>query len=212
MVSSKIKAKNIALFNENLRYDSPEDIIRFALQFAKKPIVTTSFGAHSAAILNATTQVKKDIQVIWCDTGFNTEATHIHASRLIEMLSLDVEIFTPIFSDPELEHVQNINELNRFQQQKFAEIVKLEPFRRAMAKHRPDVWFTTVRKNQTAYRDTLDILSITHDGILKVSPFYHYTDDEIKTYLEMNKLPVEYDYFDPVKDINKGECGIQLLN
>ena len=211
MVYNTITPFNIALFNENLRYDTPETIIKFVLKFASNPVVSTSFGGHSAAILYATTKLQKDIKVIWCDTGFNTEATKNHAKCLIESFQLNIEIFRPVDKISFLRTKTGLPDLSNPDYALFAETVKLEPFRRAMRQYNPDVWFTTVRKNQTAYRDSLDILSFTEDGVLKVSPFYHFNDEQIKAYLKKFNLPAEYDYFDPVKANDKRECGIQLL-
>ena len=212
MVADFISSKNIGLFNENLRHELPEDIVRFVLQHAKKSVVTTSFGAHSAAILYATTHIKADIQVIWCDTLYNTKATYKHADKLIDKLALNVEVFSPIQSDIIIKSKEELMDLNQKDHDRFAETVKLEPFKRAMQKHKPDVWFTTVRRKQSSYRDSIDILSFTGDGILKVSPFYYYDDNQIRAYLKEHNLPVEYDYFDPVKIFGHKECGIQLLN
>lgn len=210
MITDKITAQNIALFNENLRYEEPKTTINFALRWADRPLVTTSFGAHSAAILHATTSKKSDIQVIWCDTGYNTEATLAHAESLTRIFNLNLEIFRP---NPSLQNIDASNYLSGAHDsnhQQFAEKVKLEPFARAMQKYKPDVWFTTIRKGQTTYRDTLDILSLTEDGILRVSPFYHFSDEQIKDYLKKYNLPTEYDYFDPVKAEKNRECGIQF--
>ena len=91
----KITPQNLALFNQNVRFEDPLEIIAFALEFSERPVVTTSFGPYSAAILQACSKVKKDIQVIWCDTGYNTEATYKHAHYLIEKLQLQIEIFSP---------------------------------------------------------------------------------------------------------------------
>ena len=90
----------------------------------------------------------------------------------------------------------------------FTEQVKLEPFKRAMAEHKPDVWFTNLRKGQTAFRDSIDIVSQAADGTLKVSPFYHYSDEELDAYLEENNLPNEFKYFDPTKVLSNRECGL----
>lgn len=209
MINNKITRENISLFNANLRYEEPKTIISFALRMAERPLVTTSFGAHSAAILHATTSKKSDIQVVWCDTGFNTEATLAHAENLTAVFNLNLEIFRPISSLLNTEASVNLS-VDDPNYEQFAERVKLEPFTRAMAKHRPDVWFTTIRKGQTAYRDTLNILSLTEDGILRVSPFYHFSDEQIKNYLKKHNLPSEYDYFDPLKVEKGSECGIQL--
>ena len=212
MVKLKITPKNLYLFNQNLRYEDPHTIIKFVLQFAQSPVLTTSFGTHAAAIIHATNRVKKDVPVLWCDTGYNTEATYKHAQNLTERFNLNVEIFTPKFTTAYINASLGVPEIGNPEHKKFAEIVKLEPFERAMEKHQPDIWFTTIRKNQTAYRNTLDILSFTKDGVLRVSPFYHFTDEAIKEYLSQHNLPMEYDYFDPVKAMNHRECGIQFTN
>ncbi|MEL6811233.1 MAG: phosphoadenosine phosphosulfate reductase family protein [Bacteroidota bacterium] len=209
---NKITSQNIALFNANLRYENPQDIISFVLQLAKRPIVTTSFGAYSAGILHACTQVKKDIQVIWCDTGYNTPATYGHVQRLSDLLQLNLDVFTPKYTTAFIDHMLGRPDVTNPKHQQFSEEVKLEPFQRAFAKHQPDVWFTNLRHGQTAHRDHLDILSFSSTGLLKVSPFFYFSDSQMLAYLEENELPVEFDYFDPVKALEHRECGIHLKN
>ena len=90
----------------------------------------------------------------------------------------------------------------------FSDQVKLEPFKRAMNEHQPDVWFTNLRKGQTAFRDSIDIVSIGKDGVLKVSPFYNWSNEALDKYLEENNIPNEFKYFDPTKVLENRECGI----
>ena len=92
----------------------------------------------------------------------------------------------------------------------FSEIVKLEPFRRALADFKPDIWFSNIRIRQTELRSSKDILSYSKDGILKISPFYYWTDDDLDGYLEAHNLPKNSTYFDPVKALESRECGIHL--
>ncbi|MFT6602199.1 MAG: phosphoadenosine phosphosulfate reductase [Dokdonia donghaensis] len=79
-----------------------------------------------------------------------------------------------------------------------------------MATQKPDVWFTNLRKGQTALRDSLDIFSVSKAGVLKVSPFYNYSDSDLDVYLKEHKLPNETDYYDPTKVLAHRECGIHL--
>jgi len=201
---------DLSSLNNKFRNSDADDIIQFAINLAERPLVTTSFGAHSAAILYGTTRLNKNIQVVWCDTLFNTEATYKHAEVLISMLQLNIEIFRPMGEVLGANLLSEKKEIQDFDANEFARKIKLEPFNRAIHKYKPDVWFTTIRKNQSSYRNTLNVFSLTSDGILRVSPFYHYTDDEIRYYLTKNELPMEYDYFDPVKSSSKSECGIQI--
>ena len=74
--------------------------------------------------------------------------------------------------------------------------------------HEPDVWFTNLRKGQTAFRDSIDVVSQDVKGVVKVSPFYHYTDEALEAYLEEHNLPNEFKYFDPTKVLGHRECGL----
>ena len=46
-----------------------------------------------------------------------------------------------------------VPEINDPSHKEFTEQVKLEPFRRAMAEIKPDLWVTNLRKGQTDFRN-----------------------------------------------------------
>ena len=162
------------------------------------------------AILKAVTEVQKEIKVIWCDTGYNTPQTYKHAEEIIEAFNLNIYLYTPKQTVAHRNIVLGIPTIEDQKQDIFTEQVKLEPFSRAMKEHQPDVWFTNLRKGQTSFRNSIDIVSKSKDGIIKVSPFYHWTDEALDTYLEENGLPNEFTYFDPTKVANNRECGLHI--
>ncbi|MGB5358048.1 MAG: phosphoadenosine phosphosulfate reductase family protein, partial [Eudoraea sp.] len=151
---------------------------------------------------------KSDIPVIWCDTGYNTPHTYKHAQDLIDRLNLNIKLFVPKQTSAHRDAVMGIPDIDDSRHKLFTEQVKLEPFRRAMSEYRPDVWFTNLRKGQTALRDTLNILSLSDAGVLKVSPFYHWSDTRLDVYLNQRGLPNEHNYYDPTKVLENRECGI----
>lgn len=206
----KFTTENIKQFNESLRRQNPLDIAIWAIENAKKPVVTTNFRPYEAAILFASAKAKKDIPVIWCDTGYNTPNTYRHAIDVIQLLDLNIDLYVPSQTAAHRDVVMGIPGIDDERHQLFTAQVKLEPFKRAMAAHKPDVWFTNLRKGQTAHRDNLDILSLSGDGVLKVSPFYNYSDEELDVFLAENNLPNEHDYFDPTKVLENRECGLHL--
>ena len=194
--------------NASLRDKSPEEIVEWAIQQAKKPVVTTNFRPYESAILHLTTKVSPTLDVVWCDTGYNTSATYRHAKELIEKLNLNIHIYVPQQSVGYRNVVLGIPEVDTPEHKIFSDQVKLEPFQRAMKIHAPDVWFTNLRKGQTAFRDGIDIVSQGKDGILKVSPFYNFSDEELDLYLAKHQLPNENNYYDPTKVLENRECGI----
>ncbi|WBU88160.1 phosphoadenosine phosphosulfate reductase family protein [Cellulophaga omnivescoria] len=194
--------------NAQFRGIPPEEIISWAIEYAKNAVITTNFRPYEVAILNAVTAIKKDIPVVWCDTGYNTPNTYKHAEELISTLDLNVKLYVPLQTSAHRDAVMGIPSIDDPKHKEFTEQVKLEPFKRAMAEHKPDVWFTNLRKGQTALRDSLGILSLSKDGILKVSPFYHWSDVQLDAYLAERNLPNEHKYFDPTKVLENRECGL----
>ncbi|NLP58577.1 phosphoadenosine phosphosulfate reductase family protein [Lutibacter sp. B1] len=203
-----MKNLNLKQINKELRYKSPEQIIAWAIEIAKNPLVTTNFRPYEVAILYACKQVKKDIKVIWCDTGYNTVNTYAHANELIEGLNLNVFLYVPKQTAAYRDAIMGIPDIDDPMHKVFTNQVKLEPFNRAMKEHKPDVWFTNLRKGQTAFRDSIDIVSVGKEGLLKVSPFYYWSDVELDEYLNQHNLPNEFVYFDPTKVLENRECGL----
>ena len=195
-------------YNQELKDKSPLEIAQWAVSKAKKAVVTTNFRPHEASILHVSVAAQKDMPVIWCDSGYNTPNTYRHAEEVINQLDLNVKLYVPQQTVAHRDVVLGVPGIDDPKHAEFTKQVKLEPFGRAMAEHKPDVWFTNLRKGQTALRDSLDILSVSKDGVLKVSPFYNYTDEELDVYLEENGLPNEHKYFDPTKVLGNRECGL----
>jgi phosphoadenosine phosphosulfate reductase len=204
-IMNEIELKEINIKLEN---KSPKEIIEWAIQFSKEAIITTNFRPYESAILYAVTTVEKEIKVIWCDTGYNTVETYKHAEKLIETLDLNVELYVPKQTVSHRNVALGIPSVEDPKHQIFTEQVKLEPFQRAMKEHQPKIWFTNLRKGQTAFRDEIGIVSVSKNGIVKVSPFYHWSDAELDVYLKENKLPNEFAYFDPTKVESNRECGL----
>ncbi|MGB5698709.1 phosphoadenosine phosphosulfate reductase family protein [Muriicola sp.] len=206
----KFTNQHLQHLNAQFRGIPTEEIIGWALDYARSAVVTTNFGPFSASILHAVTAIKNDVPVIWCDTGYNTEATYKHTEDVMKTLDLNIKIYVPQQTRARRDVLMGIPDIEDPRHAEFTQQVKLEPFRRAFREHQPDVWFTNIRKGQTAYRDTLDILSISKDGILKVSPFYHWNDQQLSAYLKHHHLPNEPNYYDPTKVLQNRECGIHL--
>lgn len=199
---------DLQALNEKLSKATPKEIISYALSIAKKPIITTNFSSFSASILHAVVTEQPDIDVVWVDTGYNTPQTYKYAVNLIERLRLNIHSYVPKQSVAHRNVVLGIPTIDDPKHAEFTQQVKLEPFKRAMDIHQPDVWFTNLRKGQTAFRNSIDVLSYSKDGVLKVSPFYHYSDEEVQAYLDTYDLPNEARYFDPTKQFANRECGL----
>ena len=201
---------DIDIWNKILRDKTPNEIAEWALRLSNNIIVTTSFGMYSSVLLSTISRLDHNIRVVWCDTLYHQPSTYKHASTLIKEYKLNVLKYKSLLSKEEIGATIGLPNLEDDNHSIFSEVVKLEPFRRALNEQNPEVWFTNIRVRQTEYRAKKDILSYSKDGILKVSPFYYWTDEELDDYIMTYQLQKNRDYFDPIKALFNRECGIHL--
>ena len=207
-------AGEIAEANEALRVKSPLEVIEWAIARAEgRAIVSTNFRPYEAVILHLATQVQPDIRVLWVDHGYNREATYQHAEELKAKLNLNIQAFVPKYTtahyDAVYGGVPELTEENEEAIKAFSTAMKLEPFQRGMRDLAPTVWLTALRKVQNPNRAELDIVSPDNNfNSLKVSPVFHWSDEQMESYLKEHDLPNEWDYFDPAKADEKRECGL----
>lgn len=201
---------NLEKINAELSTKSPTEVVEWALNIDENAVVTTNFRPYEQCILHACTKVKEDLKVIWVDSGYNTPALYRHAKNSIDQLKLNIDIYTPQLSRAYRDVVLGIPEIDTPEHDEFTRQVKLQPFQEAMNEHQPKIWFTNLRKGQTALRDSLDIVTKDKTGRIKVSPFYHYSDEEMEVYLRQNNLEKEENYYDPTKALANRECGLHL--
>jgi len=208
IILKMITQDSINELNTLFKNAKPSEIIQKAIELNNEAVVTTNFRPYEAAILHAVNSVIPNISVVWCDTGYNTPQTYKHAEKVIKELNLNVFLYVPKQTTAHRDVVMGIPSVDAPEHTLFTEQVKLEPFRRAMEEHKPKVWFTNLRQGQTAFRDSIGVFSVSKDGVLKVSPFYYWSDADLDAYLEQHNLPNEFKYFDPTKALENRECGL----
>lgn len=197
-----VKNKDIAY---RFQLAASKEAIRLALANSETPVVTTKFTEDSAVFLHLLSNINPDITVLWIDTGYNTRATLEFSKALSARLCLHLRTFHPqnhtIIIPPELDSPEH----NEFVHQ-----VKLEPFKRAMAHLKPDVWLSSIRRYQSAYRNTLSVFDQTADGLLKVSPLLDWSPETVQRYSDEYALPSGPTCYDPTKGEPFRECGLHL--
>lgn len=196
--------------NKLLREASAEEVVRWALDQDKTSILTTSMGRNAAAMLHLVTRVDPSVSVIWIDNGYNLRDTYIIAERLIQQLELNIHVYSPLMTSERRNAIMGgIPTIDEEQQhQLFTQQVKLEPFNRALAEFKPDLWITGIRREETDHRKTLDILSMDGRGIVKVAPMFYWSEADVNAYMEQHRLPTCKHYFDPTKVQDGRECGL----
>ena len=196
--------------NANLRGASPQEVVRWALDLQRPTIATTSMGRNAAVMLHLVSEIDRDLPTIWVDTGYNLRDTYIVAERLIRDLHLNIHVYSPQMTSERrnaiMGGIPTVDEVERHQE--FTRQVKLEPFDRALADFRPELWLTGIRREETEHRKTLDIVSMDARGIIKVAPLFYWSEEQVEDYMEQRQLPSCRHYFDPTKVQDGRECGL----
>lgn len=197
--------------NQDLKDKSPVEIVRWALSLGKQVMGTTSFAQNSAVMLKIITDADPSIPVVWVDSGYNVPDTYRVAERLMEQLKPNMKVYIPDMTAERrnaimggIPHPDDDPEVHA----DFTRQVKLDPFQRALAELKPEVWLTGIRREETDFRKTLDIVTVDNRGILKVAPIFYWNNEDIEDFMEEHSLPTCKHYFDPTKVSDNRECGL----
>jgi len=191
----------------------PQALLDWAHGLGGKAIVTTNFGPFAAVLLHMVTRVQPQIPVLMVDSGYGTEATYRFADELTRLLRLNLHTFVPARTRAMREALEGgIPGPDDPRHAAFTREVKLEPFGRALAQMQPQLWFTALRKDQTEFRASLQPVTLSREGILKVSPVFHWSSQQMNQYLKQHQLPNNFDYYDPTKAEDKRECGLHVAH
>lgn len=208
--TSPANSLDLGAVNARLRGCSPEEIVRWALSLKLRTVVTTSMGINAGATLHAVASVDASIPVIWVDSGFNLRDTYQVAEELEARLQLNLHVYSPSMTaeriSVRLGGVPLPDEPEKHAW--FTQVVKLDPFQRALNELRPEVWITGIRRDETEHRRQLDIVSVDKRGLIKVAPFFEQTAADVEAYMARHQLPSCRHYFDPTKVDAGRECGL----
>ncbi|MBD2858986.1 phosphoadenosine phosphosulfate reductase family protein [Spongiibacter sp. KMU-158] len=210
-MSFGVGSLDLAAANAELRNLSAEEIICWTMALGETAMGSTSFSPNSAVMLKLLTDNAPNAPIVWADSGYNVADAYRVAEQLIELLKPNLKIVTPEMTAERrnalmggVPHPDDNPDLHK----EFTRQVKLEPFNRAIAEIQPKIWFSGIRKEETEFRQSLDILSWDKRGILKVAPIFYWSEDDIEAYMATHKLPSCRHYFDPTKVADNRECGL----
>ena len=165
---------------------------RIQWAFAALPgehVLSSSFGAQSAAVLHLVTRASADIPVVLVDTGYLFPETYRFADELTTKLRLNLKVYRPEIGVAWMEArfgklweqgIEGINRYNRLR--------KVEPMQRALGDLGARAWIAGLRRSQTSTRANIEFLEL-RDGRWKFHPIADWNDRDAWNYLQAHQLP-----------------------
>ena len=97
---------NLRKYNQELLDMKPQEMLTWGYEkFNNQFAITTSFGIQSSVLLKMVSELclQKKIKIFWIDTGYLPPETYNYAEKLIEELSLEVEVLQSELSPARME-------------------------------------------------------------------------------------------------------------
>ena len=184
---------NIKEHNKKLKDMTPKGMILWGYEnFDNHFAITTSFGIQSSVILHMIKQcsLQKKIKIFWIDTGYLPSETYQYAEKLINDLSLEIEVLQSELSPARMESIYGkLWETNKScDLDKYHELRKIKPLENALNKHKIYCWASGVRSEQTVHRNKMKYVDVIRDR-LSIRPLLNWTNKDIFYYMKENKLP-----------------------
>ncbi len=184
---------NLEGHNTKLKDMTPKEIILWGYKnFDNHFAITTSFGIQSSVILHMVHQhsLQKKIKIFWIDTGYLPPETYKYAERLINDLSLEIEVLQSEISPARMESLYGkLWETNKSSDlDKYHDIRKIQPLENALDKQDIFCWASGVRSEQTNNRNKMNFVDVIRKR-LSLRPLLSWKNKDIFYYMKENQLP-----------------------
>jgi phosphoadenosine phosphosulfate reductase len=187
-------ADNLDLQALNPMFEStdPAKIVDWAVaNFGDELLMSSSFGAESAALIHLAGSAKPGIRIVFVDTGYLFPETHQFMEELRRRFNLNVWTYRTR-NDP-IAYLHKAGEENpawRKDVDSCCAANKIEPFQRAMAELAPKAWLRGIRRNQNANRRQREFVEWSaRYNCYAISPLLNWGAREIHAYLKKHDLP-----------------------
>jgi len=180
--------------SKNLETKSAEELLQWAMdQYGLKAGLACSFGMEDMVLINMIAKLKGPITIFTLDTGRLHEETYEIMERVRSHYGLEIKTYFPDSGQVEKlvrgkgffsfkESIENRKEC--------CAVRKIEPLNRALAEL--DAWVTGLRRNQAVTRtETPKVIEDTdHPPLIKINPLADWTQEQVESYIEKHKVPV----------------------
>jgi len=191
MITDSAKRREVSLKDlPDLESKSATERMEWAIRnYRDQMVLTTSFGAQSAAFLHLATQQNPRLPILFIDTGYHFPETLLFAKELTKKLNLNVTTVRPLLTPQQLEEEHGrLWEMGPTGLEKFHEIIRVEPLRRALSDLNPTLWVAGLRRTSSESREKLSVISSSQSR-LKLLPLLDWTDRQVGDYLRLHSLP-----------------------
>ena len=166
---------------------TPQEIIKWAVDtFWPQIALSSSFQTQSMPLLHMASRIRRDILVLFLDTGYHFWDTLIFREQLASEWHLNV---LDVYRDTRWDVFarQHTRTLPLEDPNLCCFLHKVQPMQKALKDML--AWISGIRRDQTSVRANAKILELQSDGLVKVNPLLNWTKADVQRYMEEHNLP-----------------------
>jgi len=189
---------------------TPQEILSSGMEAANGPVsLACSFSLEDVAIIDIAHKAGLKLGVFALDTGRLNEETYEVADALVERYRLKIDWYFP--KHEAVEELERTEGLFSFRESldkrhECCGIRKVEPLSRALKDLKG--WVTGMRREQSVTRGDLKAIELDelNGGILKINPLIDWSEEQLLSYTEEQRLPKNRLYSQGYRSIGCAPC------
>ncbi|CAE7059845.1 unnamed protein product [Rhizoctonia solani] len=190
-LSLPLSQEQLDAINEQLRKESPQGILGWAVTHLPNLYQTTAFGLTGLAATDMLAKITPSPPpLIFIDTLYHFQETLDLANEVQQRYRSTMHVYRPDGTDTvedfERVHGQKLWETDEAQ---YDYLVKVEPARRAYRELDVRAVITGRRATQGADRANLQPVEVDSTGLVKVNPLFAWSFAQVKSYVDEHNVP-----------------------
>ncbi len=167
-----------------------KEILREHIEkLGEKACFTCSFQVEDVVILHMLLDIKRDIPVLFIDTGYHFDEVYEFVDKLLNEWKFNLKIIRPDLETEEFE--KRYGKLYKSNPDLCCKLRKVEPLFNELKKY--DLWITGLRREQSPTRANIEVVErVTLPNgkeIVKLNPLAYWTWKDVWNYTVREGLP-----------------------
>lgn len=175
----------------SLQEASPDEVLRWSVEAIDRVAIATSFQASGLVILHMLLDIRRDLPVLFLDTGFHFPETLAFKQQITELWDLKVVDLHGTHGNAKIQAEIYGDELYRRDPDACCAINKVRPLQAALEEY--DGWISGLRRDQSPLRSDTPIIEAqllpSGNEIMKIHPLARWNKAEVDTYIGEHSIP-----------------------
>ncbi len=190
--------------------DNTISALDFCLKDRSDYFLTTSFGYQSSLLFFLMAELGVSAKCLYIKSSLSQSGVEKQMDYVTSNFSIDLTVVDRTdWLESELQG-QDFIKLDSNRRKSICKNLKREPLLKYIEDNCFKIWISGIRRDQTDSRNEVQFISVTDLNVIKLSPLFKWSREEVKNLIIDNNLRVNSEYYDLCKFNDSKECGLHF--